>query len=283
MKPVDETALALRVERSLSPYEPTSYEQALAMAGVLAKAAGIATEEAFLKMATGAEYGIPAISALRMVDIIPGPNNSKQVGLRAQLMVALCLRAKGVCEYIRHVEGDDKSATWAAKRVGEEEQRETYTVEQAVRAGLIKDGGAWKKDPASQLIARASSRLARRVFPDLVGNIYTPDELRDLTAAQEPAPVQPLPGSRTPKQDGDNDKIRDAEFTEVESDETRIVRQLGGATTAAEVQAVAQEAVKIWPRERPWAVKEAHRAAKARIAAPSKEAPPRERQPGEEG
>jgi hypothetical protein len=184
-------ALAVIDQQALAPYTPRSVDQALTMAATLGKAAGISAEEAFLKMATGAEHGIPASTALRQIDIIPGPGSTKQIGMRAQLMVALCLRAKGVCEHFRFVKGDSKSATYTAKRVGGEEDSETYTIEQAKQAGLIKSGGAWEKDPASQLIARASSRLARRVFPDVLGGVYAAEEADEI-AAPAVAHVEPL-------------------------------------------------------------------------------------------
>ena len=266
------TELALRGPAAISPYEPRSYEQALAMAETFSAASSkdlkITPQQAYLKMATGAELGIPATTALRMIDCADyGRGN--QVTLRAQLMVALCLRQTNLIEYFRFVEGDAKSATYIAKRRGEPEQRETYTIEQAKQAGLVKDGGAWTKDPASQLIARASSRLARRVAPDILGGFYTPDEAREIAASEPardvtPAPVTPLRAAAASAAEPIDAEV--VESKPAESDEKRIVRLLGEATTQPAAKLVFDEAMKIWPKERPAAVKDAWKAAKARIA-----------------
>lgn len=264
----EEMALVLHQPQQLAgieAYTPRTFQEALAIAEVLGKASGITREEAVLKMAVGAEYGIPATTALRMVDIIE-VGGKKQPALRAQLIVGLCLRARGICEYFRFVRGDDTSATYVAKRVGEPEQEETYTIEQARKAKLVKTDGAWEKDPPSMLIARASSRLGRRVFPDVVGNLYTRDELeeaearagaRDVTPL--PAPVSALPAAKGPQ-------VQDADVVEKESDEARIVRQLGEVKDIAGVGLLSLEAQKLWPQTRPQAIKDAHVAAKKRIA-----------------
>jgi hypothetical protein len=56
----------------------------------------------------------------------------------------------------------------------------TFTIEDANRAGLVKKGGAWETYPAAMLHARASSALARALFPDAIGGMsYLAEELDD--------------------------------------------------------------------------------------------------------
>lgn len=171
------TAIVVR-NQEISPYEPISYEQALLMADTFAKSqlckVGTAPA-AYLVMATGKSLGIPPETALRTFHVIEGT-----VTLPAQIMVAICLRHREVCEYFDCVEVTAKSATYETKRVGRPAQQETYTLEQAQRAHLIRDGGNWQKDPQSMLIARASSRLARRAFPDLLAGLHTPEEIMGI-------------------------------------------------------------------------------------------------------
>ena len=103
--------------------------------------------------------------------------------MSAQLMVALCLKS-GQFEYFERISSSATEATYEAKRKGARSpQSVTYTIEQAKAAGLVKDKSAWVKDPESMLLARASSRLARIVAPDIVGGIYTPDEIEEASAA----------------------------------------------------------------------------------------------------
>ena len=178
---MSETALARIEPTALSPYEPQNYGEALAMAGTFAnsKLTKVRTpEQAFLVMATGRSLGIPAETALRTFHVI-----EDNVTLPAAIMVALCLRHVELCEYFDCIETTATSATYAAKRRGRPEQRETYTLEQATIALLVKDKSNWQKDPASMCLARASSRLARRMFPDILAGFYTTDEAQEIGRA----------------------------------------------------------------------------------------------------
>ena len=65
--------------------------------------------------------------------------------------------------------------------------RLTHTIEMARQAGLVKPRSNWEKTPTDMLCARCSSRLARLVAPDIVANVYTPDELRESREKSEAA------------------------------------------------------------------------------------------------
>jgi len=54
-----------------------------------------------------------------------------------------------------------------------------YSIEDARRAGLCKAGGGYDKHPSDMLFARAFSRLARRVFADVIAGSYIEGELSD--------------------------------------------------------------------------------------------------------
>ena len=54
-----------------------------------------------------------------------------------------------------------------------------FTIEDAQRAGLIKPGGVWAKYPEDMIYARALSRLARRLFADVIGTAYVEGEIRE--------------------------------------------------------------------------------------------------------
>jgi len=55
----------------------------------------------------------------------------------------------------------------------------SFSVEEARKAGIYKDGGGWAKYPSDMCFARALSRLARRLFPDVIGNAYVEGEIED--------------------------------------------------------------------------------------------------------
>jgi hypothetical protein len=61
--------------------------------------------------------------------------------------------------------------------------RFSYSIEDAARAGLT-GRATWKAHPKQMLSARAKSVLATMVYPDLVGNLYDPDEAQDIRESQ---------------------------------------------------------------------------------------------------
>jgi len=54
---------------------------------------------------------------------------------------------------------------------------ESFSLAEAQRAGLVKDFGPWKTYTRDMLYARALSRLARQLFPDVIGNCYVEGEI----------------------------------------------------------------------------------------------------------
>ncbi len=68
---------------------------------------------------------------------------------------------------------------WTRRKDTGEEHEETYTIQDAAKAGLIKPTGAWKTVPSDMLFARCISRLARRVYADCIGGFYIEGELQE--------------------------------------------------------------------------------------------------------
>jgi hypothetical protein len=58
-----------------------------------------------------------------------------------------------------------------------ETQTASFSIEEAQRAGLIKQGGGWTKFPKDMCFARALSRLARQLFSDVIGMGYVEGEI----------------------------------------------------------------------------------------------------------
>lgn len=126
----------------------------------------------------GRELGLPAMSSLRNIHNIEGKH-----GLAASLMVALVLKS-GLAEYFDPVEFDHLKATYETKRKGARKPIVlTHTIEMARTAQLLKPNSNWEKIPTDMLVARAQSRLARMVYPDLLAGLYTPEELQELREA----------------------------------------------------------------------------------------------------
>jgi 5'-3' exonuclease len=120
----------------------------------------------------GREFGLQAHASLRGFHIIEG----KQT-MSADLMRALVIKRKDVCEYFRCKERSATAATFVTKRIGDPDTLELrYTIEEAQAAGLVKAGSGWVKNPADMLVARASSKLARLAYPDILFGVYAPEE-----------------------------------------------------------------------------------------------------------
>lgn len=138
----------------------------------------------------GRELGLPAIASLRGVHVIEG-----QHGLSASLMVALVLKS-GLAEYFEPMSFDTEQATFVTKRKGaRNEVTMTHTMEMARQAWpkTAKDweqkflASGWGRVPTDMLVARATSRLARMVYPDLLAGLYTPEELAEIREQQRGA------------------------------------------------------------------------------------------------
>lgn len=127
----------------------------------------------------GRELGLPAMASLRSVHVIEGRHS-----LSASLMVALVLRS-GLAEFFEPIEFSETAATYETKRKGARNPvKLTHTIEMA-RKAWKKTADAWEKsgwgaNPTDMLVARATARLARMVYPDLLTGLYTPDELSEI-------------------------------------------------------------------------------------------------------
>jgi 5'-3' exonuclease len=124
----------------------------------------------------GRELGLPAMASLRGFHIIEGKPT-----MAADMMRALVLKS-GKAKYFRAKERTADRCTFETFRIGDPEPVAlTYTIEQA-KGAWQKDDRAWKssgwgRHPEDMLSARASSKLARLVFPDILAGIYSPEEM----------------------------------------------------------------------------------------------------------
>jgi len=160
----------------------------------------------YLVLLKGNELGLRPIQSLSNINVIKGKTAES-----SSLLVALCQQSPE-CEYFVRVDNEDPKfdlleATYETKRRGHPRpQRWTFTVQDAGRQGLINKDN-WKRMPKEMLRARAKASLARDVYPDVVGGLYTPDEVESFDVPTpapvhvrvvEPLPVHPDQGSAAP-------------------------------------------------------------------------------------
>lgn len=136
--------------------------------------------DAAICMMYGAEVGLPPMTALQRIVVING-----RPTLDAQGMTAL-IRGAG-----HSLVGttSDTEATVTGVRLNGDTMTVTFTIADAKRANLVKNG-PWTQYPSAMLWARAVSKLARELFSDvLMGMAYVPEEL-DFSQPDSPTPLR---------------------------------------------------------------------------------------------
>ena len=135
----------------------------------------------------GFELGIDPLDALGSIFVISG-----RVGYSAEFMRRRIIQAG---HNIRVIEVSDARAVIEGRRRGETDwQRASFTADQARRAKI--DISAY---PADKLFARASSRLCRQVFPDVLSGSVIVEDIEDGLIPAAPVDASPAPPVDAPR------------------------------------------------------------------------------------
>ena len=129
----------------------------------------------------GMELDIPPMQAVQSLHVIDG-----KVGMSAELMRALIYqRCPG--SKIIDIESTNERCILEGHRPGQEPKRAEFNAEDAAGQNLLgKDN--WKREPTDMYYARATSRLARRLWPDIIMGCYTTEEIQSLGPEPSEAP-----------------------------------------------------------------------------------------------
>jgi hypothetical protein len=118
------------------------------------------------------ELNVPIMSAL-----FGGFSNIMgKITIAPQLMNAMIRRAG---HKLKIDSNDQRSIIVGTRKDTGETCEVSFSLEDARKAGLVKPNGGWEKYPSDMCFARALSRLARRIFPDVIGMAYVENELED--------------------------------------------------------------------------------------------------------
>ena len=168
------TAMVVSVQRAMTPAETkAAWLDCLETAAGLYKSGlmpqSLRTPEAVAAVVlTGLELGMGAMEAVRSLYVV-----NQRVGMYAECMRARIYRAGGSITVEEH---DDTHCILTGHRPGHPDATVSFGAEDARKAGLA--GGNYGKYPKDMYLARATSRLARLLFPDVFGGTaYTPEEL----------------------------------------------------------------------------------------------------------
>ena len=117
------------------------------------------------------ELNLPPMACLNGgMNIIKG-----KIEISPRMMNAMIRKAG---HSIKTVESTEECCRLLGKRADTHDVEEvSYTIGDAKKAGLVKQDSGWTKFPADMLYARAFSRLARRLFSDVIGNAYVEGEI----------------------------------------------------------------------------------------------------------
>jgi hypothetical protein len=139
--------------------------------------------KALVKILAGKEIGVTPFQAMTNIHIIQG-----KATMGANLMAAK-VKGSGKYDYrVTKLSNKVCKIMFKQRRAGifanpesawEELGEFTYSIEDAERAGLVKEGSSWVKYPQNMLFARAISSGVRLYCPDVFnGNlVYVPEEM----------------------------------------------------------------------------------------------------------
>ena len=187
---------------------PRNIDEAWRLAVAVARATGGGDDgahKALVQIMAGAPLGLDPMTSVRSIHAIPQRGGGVTFALSAELMRALILRSP-TCRALRVEvggEGDAMTATAKGERVdmrGAEQvvTRMERSVSMAECKGIAqgRDGlkANWRDHPKAMLTARASSRLARDLWPDVLIGMLAVEEVDDVAPIREvgPQPAEAL-------------------------------------------------------------------------------------------
>lgn len=118
-----------------------------------------------------------------------------KVEISARLMNGLIRRAG---HSIKVVKSDDNCCTLLGTRSDGDFFETSFTMADAEKAGLA-NGNVWKKYPADMLYNRCMSRLARRLFSDVISECYVEGEISEAKAVEKLQQAECEEIKQTPK------------------------------------------------------------------------------------
>ena len=126
----------------------------------------------------GMELGLQPMQAMQSIAVING-----RPSLWGDAMLAL-VKAHPAFEWIKE-ECDGNVATCTIKRRGEPEVVQSFSLEEAKRAGLTGKSGPWAQYPKRMLQMRARGFALRDAFPDALRGVVSAEEARDTPTERD--------------------------------------------------------------------------------------------------
>lgn len=163
---------------------PQTFDQALTFSQYLADSDLVPKDfkgkpgNCLIAMQWGSELGLKPLQSLQNLAVING-----RPALWGDAVIALVLSSP-VCEYVTE-DDDGKTAYCRVKRKGAPEQVRSFSMDDAVKAGLAGKQGPWTQYPKRMRQMRARAFALRDVFPDVLRGMPIAEELQDMTPNQQ--------------------------------------------------------------------------------------------------
>lgn len=237
----EETALAKKSGFFFN-FDPKDLEQALEVCKVIADSDVVPKDfrgkpgNVLVALQMGAEVGLPPMQAIQSIAVING-----RPSMWGDALLGL-VQASGLLEDIVE-DNDGKVATCAVKRYGRATHTQTFSLEDARKAGLIGKQGPWSQYQTRMLQMRARAFALRDVFPDVLKGLHCAEESQDVPT--DPVDITPQKGAEPTKGvQGLKDKLQapaPAPAPDHESAAADWLIQIRDATTADELKKIGEE------------------------------------------
>lgn len=185
---------------------PQTFEQAMSFSKMLADSDLVPKDfkgkpgNCMIAMQWGSELGLKPLQALSNIAVVNG-----RAALWGDAVIAL-VRGSAVCEYVKETD-DGNTATCRVKRKGEAEHVVTFSMEDAMKAGLAGKQGPWTQYPKRMRQMRARAFALRDVFPDVLRGMPIAEEVQDIPTerhmgqAEDVTPAAPAKPAAYPQAD----------------------------------------------------------------------------------
>lgn len=163
---------------------PKDLDEAMRFADMLASASIVPKDyigkpgNVLVAIQWGMELGLQPMQAMQSIAVING-----RPSLWGDAMLAL-VKAHPAFEWIKE-DCDGNIATCTVKRRGEPEVTQSFSLEEAKKAGLTGKQGPWTQYPKRMLQMRARGFALRDAFPDALRGVISAEEARDTPAERD--------------------------------------------------------------------------------------------------
>jgi len=162
---------------------------AMQMAEMLAKSSMVPPQykgkpgDILVAVQMGAEVGLAPMQALQSIAVIKG-----RPTIWGDAVLGL-ITGRADCEdVLEEYDAKTETAHCTIKRRGRSPVRQSFSTEDAERAGLIARSGVWSQYPRRMLQMRARAFAVRDSFPDVLKGIGIAEEVRDYQGGPIRAP-----------------------------------------------------------------------------------------------